>query len=78
MSSVGYVLSICPLADIIQYLNSLLTPHIQQLQELVDQPVRNALISARLFLHVVRSSTPASHEEFFNNSPQKLIALEKS
>ncbi|KAK3089277.1 hypothetical protein FSP39_002274 [Pinctada imbricata] len=37
MSSVGQVLSVIDLEEILQYLNTILTPHIQQLQVLIKQ-----------------------------------------
>ncbi|XP_064626443.1 importin-13-like isoform X2 [Lineus longissimus] len=67
MSSVGHVLSICPLADIIQYLNSLLTPHLQQLQQLVEQPpsasVRNCILLKVNMLSTLFGSLNTNREE---------------
>ena len=56
MACLGYVLSVLPVHDIIDYLNQLLAPHIQQLLQLSQHNVSDQAVSCGVIVAVLVES----------------------
>ncbi|XP_074641509.1 importin-13-like [Tubulanus polymorphus] len=78
MSSIGHILSVCPLQDIMQYLNALLLPHIQQLQVLVSQSqsatTKSGILLKMKMISGLFGSLNINHDESDDEEGQKRAA----
>ncbi|XP_074650007.1 importin-13-like isoform X2 [Tubulanus polymorphus] len=78
MSSIGHILSFCPLQGIMQYLNAFLLPHIQQLQALVSQPesatTKSGILLKMKMISGLFGSLSIDHDESDDEEGQKRAA----